>query len=120
MKYEKEKKKKKNESVSLFPLHSLIINPNQIVQNKSLIQIIIKFFIISIIIFNNRNSILPPHLIPLFSFLKKNRKSDEIPSNWSEARKKAYMRKDRNPNSYYFRFNDPSEENKTGPWSQVY
>jgi hypothetical protein len=38
---------------------------------------------------------------------------------WSEARKKAWKAIDKNPNSYYYRFNAPGEEQRTGPWTQA-
>ena len=36
---------------------------------------------------------------------------------WSEARIKAFRNRERNPNQYYYRFNDPGEAQETGPWS---
>ncbi|RKP07077.1 hypothetical protein THASP1DRAFT_24705 [Thamnocephalis sphaerospora] len=38
---------------------------------------------------------------------------------WSEARKKAWRAIDKNPNSYYYRFNAPDEAQRTGPWTQA-
>ena len=35
---------------------------------------------------------------------------------WSEARIKAYLKKDENPNAYYYRFNDIDEPQATGNW----
>ncbi|KAK4531477.1 hypothetical protein CCYA_CCYA08G2334 [Cyanidiococcus yangmingshanensis] len=37
---------------------------------------------------------------------------------WSEARIKAWMNKDANPNAYYYRFNDPGEEQRNGKWTK--
>jgi len=37
---------------------------------------------------------------------------------WSEARVKAYKLKDVNPNAYYYRFNDPGERQRNGPWTK--
>ncbi|ORY91285.1 hypothetical protein BCR43DRAFT_498828 [Syncephalastrum racemosum] len=36
---------------------------------------------------------------------------------WSEARIRAYQMIEQNPNSYYYRFNAPGEEQRKGPWS---
>ena len=36
---------------------------------------------------------------------------------WSEARIRAYQMLDRNPNTYYYRFNAPGETQRNGPWS---
>lgn len=36
---------------------------------------------------------------------------------WSKARMDAWKSKDTNPNTYYYRFNDPGEEQKHGKWS---
>lgn len=36
---------------------------------------------------------------------------------WSQARIRAYQMIDQNPNSYYYRFNAPGEEQKKGQWS---
>jgi len=36
---------------------------------------------------------------------------------WSEARIKAYKLIDVNPNAYYYRFNAPGEEQRTGQWT---
>lgn len=36
---------------------------------------------------------------------------------WSEARIKAYLKKDENPNAYYYRFNDIDEPQATGNWN---
>jgi hypothetical protein len=40
-------------------------------------------------------------------------------ANWSEARIKAYKLIDSNPNSYYYRFNAPGEQQKYGAWNTV-
>jgi len=37
---------------------------------------------------------------------------------WSEARIKAWLNKDANPNAYYYRFNDPGEEQRNGKWTK--
>jgi len=37
---------------------------------------------------------------------------------WSEARKLAWSRRETNPNAYYYRFNDPGEEQATGKWTK--
>ena len=36
---------------------------------------------------------------------------------WSEARIKAFKNREKNPNQYYYRFNDPGEPQATGKWS---
>ena len=36
---------------------------------------------------------------------------------WSEARIKAFRNRERNPNQYYYRFNNPGEPQATGKWS---
>ncbi|KAF7728219.1 hypothetical protein EC973_006500 [Apophysomyces ossiformis] len=38
---------------------------------------------------------------------------------WSQARIRAYQMIDQNPNSYYYRFNAPGEEQRKGPWSET-
>ncbi|KAI9226722.1 MAG: hypothetical protein DHS80DRAFT_18313, partial [Piptocephalis tieghemiana] len=38
---------------------------------------------------------------------------------WSAARMRAYHMREQNPNSYYYRFNDPGETQRTGVWSEV-
>ncbi|KAI9591096.1 hypothetical protein BDF19DRAFT_456399 [Syncephalis fuscata] len=43
---------------------------------------------------------------------------DAAMEGWSEARKKAWKAIDKNPNSYYYRFNAPNEPQRTGPWTQ--
>lgn len=37
---------------------------------------------------------------------------------WSEVKNKAWKQRKRNPNAFYYRFNEPGEENKVGPWSE--
>jgi len=37
---------------------------------------------------------------------------------WSEARIKAFVNRKENPNAYYYRFNAPGEEQRTGEWSE--
>jgi c-di-GMP-related signal transduction protein len=44
---------------------------------------------------------------------------DAAMEGWSEARKKAWKAIDKNPNSYYYRFNAPNEPQRTGPWTQA-
>ena len=36
---------------------------------------------------------------------------------WSDARIKAFKNREKNPNQYYYRFNDPGEPQATGKWS---
>ncbi len=36
---------------------------------------------------------------------------------WSEARINAFKKREENPNSYYYRFNEPGESQKNGAWS---
>jgi len=36
---------------------------------------------------------------------------------WSEAQKRAVQKRESNPNSYYYRFNEPNETQKNGAWS---
>ena len=36
---------------------------------------------------------------------------------WCNSRKKAWIKRETNQNSYYYRYNEPNEQNKTGPWS---
>ena len=49
--------------------------------------------------------------------------SKQIPSEmlrqlgWSEARIKAFRNREKNPNQYYYRFNNPGEPQATGKWS---
>ncbi|PRP85125.1 hypothetical protein PROFUN_07196 [Planoprotostelium fungivorum] len=38
---------------------------------------------------------------------------------WSVARIKAYEMRKTNPNAYYYRFNDPGEEQKSGGWTKA-
>jgi len=37
---------------------------------------------------------------------------------WSEARKRAYILREKNPNAYYYRFNDPGEKQRNGKWTK--
>eukprot|EP01089_Gocevia_fonbrunei_P018306 TRINITY_DN6153_c0_g1_i2.p1 TRINITY_DN6153_c0_g1~~TRINITY_DN6153_c0_g1_i2.p1 ORF type:complete len:363 (-),score=62.65 TRINITY_DN6153_c0_g1_i2:161-1249(-) len=37
-------------------------------------------------------------------------------ANWSDARKQAWSKIESNPNTYYFRFNAPGEDQKVGKW----
>ena len=37
---------------------------------------------------------------------------------WSQARIRAFKMIERNPNSYYYRFNAPGEEQRKGPWTE--
>lgn len=43
---------------------------------------------------------------------------EEAFEGWSEARIRAYQMIDKNPNSYYYRFNAPGEEQRKGPWTE--
>lgn len=36
---------------------------------------------------------------------------------WSEARIKAFRNREKNPNQYYYRFNDPGVPQATGKWN---
>lgn len=36
---------------------------------------------------------------------------------WSDARIKAFRNREKNPNQYYYRFNDPGEPQATGKWN---
>ena len=36
---------------------------------------------------------------------------------WSDARIKAFRNREKNPNQYYYRFNNPGEPQATGKWS---
>lgn len=38
---------------------------------------------------------------------------------WSEARIRSFKMIEKNPNSYYYRFNEPGEEQRRGPWTEV-
>jgi hypothetical protein len=44
---------------------------------------------------------------------------DKAFEGWSEARIKSFKLIDQNPNSYYYRFNEPGEVQKTGQWTEV-
>eukprot|EP01122_Echinamoeba_exundans_P010684 TRINITY_DN4054_c0_g1_i2.p1 TRINITY_DN4054_c0_g1~~TRINITY_DN4054_c0_g1_i2.p1 ORF type:complete len:711 (-),score=177.41 TRINITY_DN4054_c0_g1_i2:1487-3619(-) len=37
---------------------------------------------------------------------------------WSQARVRAWKLRDSNPNAYYYRFNDPGEEQRNGKWTE--
>ncbi|KAF1800853.1 Homeodomain-like DNA binding domain-containing transcription factor [Mucor lusitanicus] len=37
---------------------------------------------------------------------------------WSEARIRSFKMIEKNPNSYYYRFNEPGEEQRRGPWTE--
>lgn len=39
-------------------------------------------------------------------------------TGWSEARMKAFVQCESNPNSYYYRFNKPGEKSKMGRWEE--
>eukprot|EP00127_Corallochytrium_limacisporum_P004080 Clim_evm25s157 gene=Clim_evmTU25s157 len=41
---------------------------------------------------------------------------DDLFAGWSEARIRAWKMRDSNPNSYYYRFNDPGVKQATGGW----
>lgn len=36
---------------------------------------------------------------------------------WSDVRKGAWKRREKNPNVYYYRFKDPGEDIRKGPWT---
>ncbi|CAO3703216.1 unnamed protein product [Rhizopus stolonifer] len=42
---------------------------------------------------------------------------DAVNANWSEARIRAFKMIDKNPNSYYYRFNAPGEPQHKGKWT---
>ncbi|KAL6049119.1 Histone-lysine N-methyltransferase, variant 2 [Balamuthia mandrillaris] len=44
--------------------------------------------------------------------------ADSPLAGWSDARKRAYVLLDSNPNAYYYRFNAPGEMPRYGPWSE--
>lgn len=43
---------------------------------------------------------------------------DAAYAGWSEARVRAYKMIDKNPNSYYYRFNAPGEAQRKGKWTK--
>jgi len=45
-------------------------------------------------------------------------KNKDTMEGWSDARRNAYLNRDKNPNAYYYRFNDPNEEQKNGKWTK--
>ncbi|KAK4512327.1 Histone deacetylase complex subunit [Mucor velutinosus] len=47
-----------------------------------------------------------------------NPKSKMAFEGWSEARIRSFKMIEKNPNSYYYRFNEPGEEQKRGPWTE--
>lgn len=49
--------------------------------------------------------------------VKENKNSTEAFAGWSEARLRAFRMLDENPNSYYYRFNAPGEEQHKGAWT---
>ncbi|KAI9323127.1 hypothetical protein BX666DRAFT_2108154 [Dichotomocladium elegans] len=44
--------------------------------------------------------------------------TDQKYEGWSEARVRAFQMIEENPNSYYYRFNAPGEEQRKGPWTE--
>ncbi|KAL0486769.1 hypothetical protein AKO1_012106 [Acrasis kona] len=40
-------------------------------------------------------------------------------TGWSEARKSAFNKIKDNPNTYYYRFNEPGQEQRNGPWTDA-
>ena len=58
-----------------------------------------------------------------FVSFKKPEDSAKIPEadlqrlGWSDARIKAFRNREKNPNQYYYRFNNPGEPQATGKWS---
>ncbi|KAG0182019.1 hypothetical protein DFQ29_006137 [Apophysomyces sp. BC1021] len=49
----------------------------------------------------------------------KTKNPEQAFEGWSQARVRAYQMIDQNPNSYYYRFNAPGEEQRKGPWSDT-
>lgn len=47
---------------------------------------------------------------------KKNKRIDAF-EGWSKARIRAFEMMDKNPNSYYYRFNAPGEQQSKGKWT---
>ncbi|CAO3637761.1 unnamed protein product [Mucor fragilis] len=47
-----------------------------------------------------------------------NTKSKVTFEGWSEARIRSFKMIEKNPNSYYYRFNEPGEEQRRGPWTE--
>ncbi|KAL9549278.1 hypothetical protein MBANPS3_005272 [Mucor bainieri] len=47
-----------------------------------------------------------------------NTKSKVAFEGWSEARIRSFKMIEKNPNSYYYRFNEPGEEQRRGPWTE--
>lgn len=43
---------------------------------------------------------------------------DKAYEGWSQARIRAFQMINENPNSYYYRFNAPGEEQRKGAWTQ--
>lgn len=56
--------------------------------------------------------LFPQHLLPLILC-----DTHSFTQGLSEARIKAYLKKDENPNAYYYRFNDIGEQQATGNWT---
>ncbi|KAG1087818.1 hypothetical protein G6F42_020478 [Rhizopus arrhizus] len=48
-----------------------------------------------------------------------NTKSNVAFEGWSEARIRSFKMIEKNPNSYYYRFNEPGQEQRRGPWTEV-
>ncbi|KAL9541823.1 hypothetical protein PS6_010123 [Mucor atramentarius] len=47
-----------------------------------------------------------------------NTKSNVAFEGWSEARIRSFKMIEKNPNSYYYRFNEPGQEQRRGPWTE--
>ncbi|GAN09283.1 conserved hypothetical protein [Mucor ambiguus] len=59
-----------------------------------------------------------PGRLGLDEALKKMQDNSVDPfEGWSSARIRAYQMIEQNPNSYYYRFNAPGEEQRRGPWT---
>ncbi|OAD07796.1 Homeodomain-like DNA binding domain-containing transcription factor [Mucor lusitanicus CBS 277.49] len=59
-----------------------------------------------------------PSRLGLDEALKKMQDNSVDPfEGWSSARIRAYQMIEKNPNSYYYRFNAPGEEQRKGPWT---
>ncbi|KAK4513904.1 Phosphomannomutase 1 [Mucor velutinosus] len=60
-----------------------------------------------------------PDRLGLDEALKKMQDNSVNPfEGWSSARIRAYQMIEQNPNSYYYRFNAPGEEQRRGPWTK--
>ncbi|KAI8077939.1 uncharacterized protein B0P05DRAFT_543411 [Gilbertella persicaria] len=50
--------------------------------------------------------------------MQENQNTQDPFEGWSEARLRAYKMLDKNPNSYYYRFNAPGEQQQKGKWTK--